>query len=70
MTIFSPLDNISSNRIAGIQCSFPNKNLLFILGVCLPSSNAKLEEFQEYLDHLWALYDSLSARGYMIILVI
>ena len=52
----------------GIQCNFPNKNLLFVLGVYLPSSNAKLEEFQEYFDHLWALYDSLSARGYVLIL--
>ena len=64
----SPLENISSDRIVGIQCNFPNKNLLFVLGVYLPSSNAKLEEFQEYFDHLWALYDSLSARGYVLIL--
>ena len=64
----SPLENISSDRIVGIQCNFPNKNLSFILGAYLPSSNAKLEEFQEYFDHLWALYDSLSARGYVLIL--
>ena len=64
----SPLENISSDRIVGIHCNFPNKNLLFVLGVYLPSSNAKLEEFQEYLDHLWALYNSLSARGYVLIL--
>ena len=66
----SPLENISSDRIVGIQCNFPNKNLLFVLGVYLylPSSNAKLEEFQEYFDHLWDLYDSLSARGYVLIL--
>ena len=64
----SPLENISSDRIVGIQCSIPDKNLLFVLGVYLPSSNAKLEEFREYLDHLWALYGSLSARGYVLIL--
>ena len=63
----SPLENISSDHIVGIQCNFPNKNLLFVLGVYLPSSNAKLEEFQEYFDHLWALYHSLSARGYVLI---
>ena len=63
----SPLENICS-RIVGIQCNFPNKNLLFILGVYLPSSNAKLKEFQKYFDHVWALYDSLSARGYVLIL--
>ena len=63
-----PLENISSDRIVGIQCNFPNKNLLFVLGVYLPSSNAKLEEFQEYFDHLWALYGSLSARRYVLIL--
>ena len=64
----SPLENITSDRIVGIQCNFPNKNLLFILGVYLPLSNAKHEEFQEYFDHLWALYDSLSALGYVLIL--
>ena len=64
----SPLENISSDRIVGIQCNFPNKNLLFVLGVYSPSSNTKLEEFQEYFDHLWALYDSLFARGYVLIL--
>ena len=42
--------------------------MLFILGVYLPSSNAKLKEFQEYLDHLCAFYDSLSGRGYVLIL--
>ena len=62
----SLLENISSDRIVGIQCSFPNKNLLFVLGVYLSSS--KLEEVQEYFDHLWALYDSLSARRHVLIL--
>ena len=63
-----PWEKICSDRIVGIQCNFHNKNLLFVLGVYLPSSNAKLEEFQEYFDHLWALYDSLSDRGYVLIL--
>ena len=67
----SLLENISSDHTVGIQSKFPNKNLLFILGAYLPSSNAKLEELQEYFDHLWALYDSLSAlsiNGYVLIL--
>ena len=32
----SPLENISSDPIVGIQWNFPNKNLLFIPGVYLP----------------------------------
>ena len=59
MTIFLPWQ--TSVRIVGIQFNFPNKNLLFVLGLYLPSSNVKLEEFQEYFDHLWVLYDSRSA---------
>ena len=66
----SPLENISSDRIVGVQCKFPDKNFLFIPDVYLPSSNAKLEEFQEYFEHLWALYDSLSARWYVLIIIL
>ena len=29
----SPLEIISSDRIVGVQWNFPNKNLLFFLGV-------------------------------------
>ena len=46
----SPLENISSDRIVGMQCSFLYKNLLFVLGVYLPSSKAKLEEFNSLGD--------------------
>ena len=41
---------------------------MFILAVYLPSSNHALEEFKECLDYLWALYDSLSADGFVILL--
>ena len=44
------------------------KNLLFILDVYLLSSNSKLEKSQDYFDYLWALYNSLSARGHVLIL--
>ena len=41
---------------------------MFSLGVYLPSSNHTLDEFQECLDLLWALYESLSADGFVIVL--
>ena len=41
----------------------------FIYIKCLsPSLNDKIEVFNEYFDHLWALYDILSTDGYMIVL--
>ena len=30
--------------------------------------NYKIEIFNEYFDHLWALYDTLSTDGYVIVL--
>ena len=38
------------------------KSLLFILSVCMPTSSHCIEEFNEYLDYLWVLYDSLSTE--------
>ena len=64
----TPLDTIDSDRIVGIKCTFANCRPLFILAVYLPSSNHALEEFKECLDYLWALYDSLSADGFVILL--
>ena len=61
----SPLDNIKSDRI---QCEFPGHVLLFILGVYLPSASHNLAEYGEYFDHLWALYDSLSSNGKVILM--
>ena len=54
----SPLDNIKSDRIVGIQCEFPGHVLLFILGVYLPPASHNPEEYGEYFDYLWPLYDS------------
>ena len=30
--------------------------------------NDKIEDFNEYFDHLWALYDTLCTDGYVIVL--
>ena len=52
----------------GIKCEFSGCRPLFILDVYLPSNNHTLDEFQECLDLLWALYESLSADGFVIVL--
>ena len=39
--------------------------LYLLLSVYLPSSNSTIDEFKEYLDFLWALYDSLSDKGHV-----
>ena len=62
------LDTTDFDRIVGIKCAFANCKPLFILAVYLPSRNHTLEEFKECLDYLWALYDSLSADGFVILL--
>ena len=64
----SLLHNIKSDRIVGIQCEFPGLILLFILGVYLPSASHNLEEYCKYFDYLWALYDSLSSNGKVILM--
>ena len=64
----SPPDNIKSDRIVGIQCEFPGHILTFMLGVYLPSASHNLEEYGEYFDYLWALYDSLSSNGKVILM--
>ena len=64
----TPLETINSDRIVGIKCDFPTCSPLFILSVYLPSLNDKIEVFNEYFDHLWALYDTLSTDGYVIVL--
>ena len=51
-----------TDRIVGIR------DPLFILIVYLPSSNSTIDEFKEYLDFLWALYDSLSDKGLVLVL--
>ena len=64
----TPVKSIQSDRIVGIKCEFSGCIPLFTLGVYLPSSNHTLDEFQECLDLLWALYESLSADGFVIVL--
>ena len=64
----TPIKSIQSDRIVGIKCEFSGCRPLFILGVYLPSGNHTLDEFQECLDLLWALYESLSADGFVIVL--
>ena len=64
----TPIKSIQSDRIVGIKCEFSGCRPLFILGVYLPSSNHTLDEFHECLDLLWALYESLSADGFVIVL--
>ena len=64
----TPLENIESDRIVGIRCDFDNCDPLFILSVYLPSSNSTIDEFKEYLNFLWAFYDSLSDNGHVLVL--
>ena len=64
----TPIKSIQSDRIVGIKCEFSGCRPLFILGVYLPSSNHTLDEFQECLGLLWALYESLSTDSFVIVL--
>ena len=64
----TPLETINSDRIVGIKCDFPNCSPLFILSAYLSSMNDKIKVFNEYFDHLWALYDTLPTDGYVIVL--
>ena len=65
----TPIDTIEPDRIVGyIKCEIVNCWPLLILAVYLPSANHALEEFKECFDYLWALYDSLSADGFVILL--
>ena len=61
----SPLGNIDSDRIVGIQCYFPGYDTLYILCVYLPSSSLNTDE---NFDYMWALYESLSSRGMVLIM--
>ena len=47
---------------------FDDSNPLYILSVYLPTSSHNHSEFLEYFDHMWALYDSLSVKGYVIVM--
>ena len=52
----------------GIQCDFPGYDTLYISGVYLPSSSLSNEVYDEYFDNMWALYESLSSRGMVLIM--
>ena len=52
----------------GIRCDFPNSTPLFILGVYLPSASHNITQFNEYFDHLWSSYDSLSVNWFVIVM--
>ena len=62
----TPIENIECDRIVGIKCKFPGCKPLFILSVYMPSSNHALDEYRE--DFLWALYDSLSADSFVLVM--
>ena len=64
----TPLDNIDSDRIVGIRCDFPDSDPLFILSVYLPASNHPIDEFNACLDYLWALYESLDSKGFVVVM--
>ena len=63
-----PLSGIDCDRIVGIKCNFPNLLSFFVLAVYLPSSNHHNEDFSEYLDLLWSLYDSLSTESLVVVM--
>ena len=64
-----PLSGIDSDRIVGIKCNFSNPILsFFVLAVYLPSSNHDDDDFSEYLDLLWSLYDSLSTKILVVVM--
>ena len=62
-----PLSGIDCNRIVGITCNFPNLLSFFVLAVYFPSSNHHDEDFSEYLDLLWSLYNFLSTESLMVV---
>ena len=42
--------------------------MILYLSVYFPSSDSTVDEFKEYLDFLWALYDSLSDKEHVLVL--
>ena len=64
----SRLAHIDFDRIAGIRCDFSDNDPLFMLGVYLPASSHNIEEFNQYLDYFWTLYEALPTIGQVFIL--
>ena len=63
-----PVKGIDHDGIVVIQCNFSLDYTLFIIAVYLPSTNHSIDEFNESIDFLWAIYDSLSEKGYVYVL--
>ena len=63
-----PVKRINHESIVVIQCNFPSDYMFFIIAVYLPSTNHSIDEFNNSIDFLWAIYDSLSETGYVYIL--
>ena len=63
-----PVKGIDHDGIVVIQCNFSLDYTLFIMAVYLPSTNHSIDEFNESIDFLWAIYDSLSEKGYVYVL--
>ena len=59
-----PVKGIDHDGIVAIQLIFP----LTIIAVYLPSTNHSIDECNESIDFLWAIYDSLSEKGYVYVL--
>ena len=62
------MKGIDHDGIVAIQCNFYLDYTLFVTAVYLPSTNHSIDEFNESIDFLWAIYDSLSEKGYMYVL--
>ena len=63
-----PVKGIDHDGIVAIQCNFSLDYTLFIIAVYLPSTNHSIDEFNESIDFLWTIYDSLSEKGYVYVL--
>ena len=63
-----PVKRINHESIVVIQYNFSSDYMFFIIAVYLPSTNHSIDEFNESIDFLRAIYDSLSEKGYVYIL--
>ena len=63
-----PLENIDFDRIIGIRCDFPDSDPLFISSIYLPASSHCINEFNECLHYLWALYESFISKCFVVVM--
>ena len=66
--LVTPFENIDSDHIIGICCDFPDSDPLFILSVYLPVLNPPIDEFNACPDYLWALYESLDSKVFVVVM--